>query len=66
LCDSDKLNKNISLSANILNNKGNHTIIILGVSYIRGCANKLKDNLDETYIVTGIVKSGANLTTLSD
>jgi hypothetical protein len=33
---------------------------------MRGCVKQLKDNLDETFIVTGIVKSGANITTLSD
>jgi hypothetical protein len=66
LCDSDKISKNTNLTVNNLNNKELHTIIILGDSYIRGCAESAKDNLDETCIVTGIVKSGASVTTPSD
>jgi hypothetical protein len=64
--DSDKINKNSKLTENSLNNKELHNIMILGDSHVRGWAEKVKDNLDETYSVTGMVKSGASVTTLSD
>jgi hypothetical protein len=48
LCDPDKNNKNTNLTVNNSNNKELHTIIILGDSYIRRCAESVKDNLDET------------------
>jgi hypothetical protein len=39
-CHSNKINKDTNLTANSLNNKELNTIIILGDSYIRGCAKK--------------------------
>jgi hypothetical protein len=47
-------------------NKGNHNILITGDSHVRACANKIKDNLHKSYNVTGIVKPGADIATLSN
>jgi hypothetical protein len=58
--------KDIDLSVNTSKNEGNHTILIIGDSHVRGCASKLEDNLDETYNVIGIVKPGADIITLTN
>jgi hypothetical protein len=56
-------NRGDDLSVNTSKNKGNHTILITGDSHARECASKVKDNLDETYNITGIVKLGADVIT---
>jgi hypothetical protein len=59
-------NESCRFISKYLNNKGNHTILIIGDSHVRECAIKVKDKLDETYNVMGIVQPGANITTLSN
>jgi hypothetical protein len=66
LGNCDKISKNSKLTENNLNNNELHNIIILGDSHVKGWAENVKDNLDETYSVTGMVISGASVTTLSD
>ena len=44
--------------------KKKHRIIVTGDSHARGCATKIKSNLDENYDIQGFVNSGAGLSTI--
>jgi hypothetical protein len=63
--ESFKIKLTVS-AVNTSMNKGSHTILIIGDSHIRGCANKIMDNFRKSYNVTGIVKPGADIATLSN
>jgi hypothetical protein len=58
--------KDTDAAAHNSRNKKNHIILIIGDSHTRGYASELKENLDETYNITGIIKPGADLSTLSN
>lgn len=48
-----------------LNGNAKHSVLLIGDSHSRECANKTKDNLNKMYSVVGLVKPGADISTLS-
>jgi hypothetical protein len=53
------------MQSNIKSGSQNHTIMIFGNHNTRGCANKIKDHLDKNFNVTGFVKQGSDVLTLT-
>jgi len=53
------------MQSNIKSGSENHTIIILGNHNTRGCANKIKDNFNKNFNVTGVMKPGSDILTLT-
>jgi hypothetical protein len=43
------------------NGDESRTVVISGDSNTRGCASKVKDNLNKTFNVTGLVKPGSDI-----
>ena len=48
-----------------LNGNAKHSVLFVGDSHFRECANKTKDNLNKMYSVVGLVKPAADISTLS-
>jgi hypothetical protein len=72
--DVGLINKNVNMNdgdnvrlmqSDIKSRTKTHTIVVLGNSNTRVCANKIKDNLNKTYNVSGFIKPGSDILTLS-
>jgi capsular polysaccharide biosynthesis protein len=64
-----KTNSNDSVSnlvPKVSNENESHTVVIYGDSHTRGCASKVKYNLNKTFNVTGLVKPGSDIRTLTN
>jgi hypothetical protein len=59
------VNKNASLAKFPSNKIIKHTILLIGDSHIKDCADMTKYNLNNMFDVIGFVKSGADINTLS-
>jgi hypothetical protein len=53
------------MQSNIKSGSECHTIVILGNSNKGGCPNKIKDNLNKNFKVTGFMKPGSHILTLT-
>jgi hypothetical protein len=65
----EKTNSDDSVSnlvPKVSNENKSHTVVIYGDSHTRGCASKKKDNLKKTFNVTGLVKPGSDIRTLTN
>jgi hypothetical protein len=51
--------------SNIKTGSENHTIMILGNHNTRGCANKIKVHLNKNFNITGVMKPGSDVLTLT-
>jgi quinolinate synthase len=58
-------NTNAHLVQFPLNKNIKHTVVLIGDSHIRNCADMTKDNLNKMYNVIGFVKPGADINILS-
>lgn len=66
---NEKTNSDDSVSylvPKVSNEYESHTVVIYGDSQTRGCASKIKDNLNKTFNVTGLVKPGSDIRTLTN
>jgi lysophospholipase L1-like esterase len=63
--EKQTMNKNASLVQIPLNKNTKHTILLIGDSHIRDCADKTKDNLNKMFSVLGLIKPGADINILS-
>jgi hypothetical protein len=50
----------------VSNEDESRRVVIYGDSHTRGCASKVKDNLNKTFNVTGLVKPGSDIRTLTN
>jgi hypothetical protein len=64
--NNDNLTKtNFDKTQNIVDGD-KHSIILIGDSHIRGCADKIKENLTKNFEVIGFVNPGTNNSILSN
>jgi hypothetical protein len=63
--EKQTVSKNASLVQVPLNKNIKHTILLIGDSHFRDCADKTKDNLNEMCRLIGFVKPGADINILS-
>jgi hypothetical protein len=63
--EKQTMNKTVSLAQTPLNKIIKHTILLIGDSHIRECADMTKENLNKMFMVLGLVKPGADINILS-
>jgi cellulose synthase/poly-beta-1,6-N-acetylglucosamine synthase-like glycosyltransferase len=63
--NDDLTKKNLDKTQNI-DDGDKHSIILIGDSHIRGCADKIKENLTKIFEVIGFVNLGTNNSILSN